>query len=37
AVATATEPKRVVPRGNGESGRAVTIIRGIEANVVRIR
>ncbi|MNV76926.1 hypothetical protein D3C71_1703120 [compost metagenome] len=37
AVATATERKRVVHRGNGESGRAVTIIRGIEANVVRIR
>ncbi|MNG16199.1 hypothetical protein D3C84_1000860 [compost metagenome] len=37
AVATATEPRRVVPRGNGESGRAVTVIRGTEAKVVNIR
>lgn len=37
AVATAIEPKRVLQRGNGEGGRALTIIRGTEANVVRIR
>jgi pilus assembly protein CpaB len=37
AVATATEPKRMVPRGNGEGGRAVTIIRGVQASVVNMR
>ncbi|WP_223532438.1 Flp pilus assembly protein CpaB [Pseudomonas sp. BF-R-30] len=36
AVATATEPKRVVRRGNGEGGRSVTIIRGVEASVVNL-
>ncbi|MNE86221.1 hypothetical protein D3C80_1833010 [compost metagenome] len=36
AVAAATEPKRVVPRGNGEGGRSVTIIRGVEASVVNL-
>jgi pilus assembly protein CpaB len=37
AVATATEPKRVVQRSRGEGGGAITVIRGIEANVVKIR
>ncbi|EJN24935.1 Flp pilus assembly protein CpaB [Pseudomonas sp. GM79] len=37
AVATATVPKRVVQRSNGERGGAITIIRGIETKVVNIR
>ncbi|MNR43536.1 hypothetical protein D3C85_1621690 [compost metagenome] len=36
AMATATETKRMVPRGNGEGGRSVTIIRGVEASVVNL-
>jgi pilus assembly protein CpaB len=37
AVATATEPKRVVLRSSGEGGGAITVIRGTEANVIKIR
>jgi pilus assembly protein CpaB len=37
AVATATVPKRVVQRSSGESGGAITVIRGVETKVVNIR
>jgi pilus assembly protein CpaB len=35
AMAAAPAPKRVVRRGNGEGGGAVTIIRGVQASVVK--
>ncbi|AZO84116.1 Flp pilus assembly protein CpaB [Stutzerimonas stutzeri] len=36
-MATAAEPKRLVQRGNGEGGRTVTIIRGVQASLVNVR
>jgi pilus assembly protein CpaB len=35
AMAAAPAPKRVVRRGNGEGGGAITIIRGTQTSVVK--
>jgi pilus assembly protein CpaB len=37
AMAAVEAPKRVMQRSNGESGGGITVIRGAEANVVKIR